>query len=329
MKRLLTLVLVVALAVFGLAAAGDAETGQDTLAAVTSPAEGTAPQAPTAALPVVGSEDSQAAYPNGITIQTGSLAAPSGLRCNADSTSISLSWKKLEGAEEYRVLLGGVPWAIADGTSHRLQALPTHTRFDIGVQAGGDDGWGAPATGACTTAAEGAAGDSIRASASNTLPPWPSDFKCTGSTKSSITATWKAVAGVDGYKLTASLPINQYTGTLAGSISTTSTTAKVKGLMPFTSYIMGIRSVKDGQEGVGFGRPCSTKAAPPQCRATPGTATLDWKENVKSTSNLQANGTRPALLPGHPISTVERLTERPLRQLSQGSRVDTTHSISG
>ena len=234
MKRLLTPVLVVASAVFGLAAAGNAETGQNMLAAVTSPAEATAPQAPVAALPVAGSEDSQAAYPDGITIQTGSLPAPSGLQCDADSTSIGLSWKELEGATEYRVLLGGVPWAIADSTSQRLQTLPTHTRFEIGVQASGDDGWGAPATQACTTAAEGATADSIRASASSTLPPWPSDFRCTGSTTSSITVNWKAVAGVDGYKITASLPINQFTSTLVRSTSEEGTTATLDGLMPFT-----------------------------------------------------------------------------------------------
>ena len=47
---------------------------------------------------------------------------------------------------------------------------------------------------------------------------------------------------------------------------------------------MAIRSVKNGKEGAGFGRPCSTKAAPPECRETSNSITLDWKENVKATS---------------------------------------------
>ena len=283
--------MVVALSVAGLATVGNAESQEQPQAQASDAAEGagTPPGAETA--PDLNTESSHLGPLEAIqaqATQTGALPAPLELSCGAGGASISLSWQAVDRADEYQVLLSGIPWAVTASTTHQLGGLPQNTRLEIGVQAGGDDGWGTLATKICAT--QGAIASAI-AGASGQAIPTPSGIPtCVASTSNSITIKWNAVAdtAVTGYKVSASLPVSPYSGTLAGTTTVsgrTTTSAKVTGLQPFTSYIMSVRAVKGGQEGVGTGRPCSTKAAPPECpRATPNSITVAWEENAKKGS---------------------------------------------
>ncbi len=220
--------------------------------------------------------------------QTGALPAPLELSCGAGSASISLSWQAVDGADEYQVLLSGIPWAVTANTAYQLGGLPQNTRFEIGVQAGGDDGWGTPTTKICAT--QGAIASAISGASGQAIPTPSGVPICVESTSNSIKIKWNAVAdtAVTGYKVSASLRISPRSGTLAGTTTVsgrTTTSATVKGLQPFTSYIMGVRAVKGSQEGVGTGRPCSTKAAPPECAdATSNSITIGWDKNAKKGS---------------------------------------------
>lgn len=264
--------MVVALAMAGLAAVGNAEPQQQ-------------PQAPASDADAGSSELGPLEAIQAQATQTGSLSAPKALSCDTSRNSISLSWQAVNGADDYQVLLSGVPWAITASTAHQLGGLPENTRFEIGVQAGDDDGWGTSATKVCTTRA----GGGISGASGHDIPTPSGVPTCASSTPTSITISWNAVAdtAVTGYKVTASVPVTPYSGTLAGTTTVsgrTSTSATVAGLKPFTSYIMGVRAVKGAREGVGTGRPCSTRAEVPTCDTAPGSVTATWAKNVSSTS---------------------------------------------
>lgn len=285
MNRVLCVAVVVSLAVAGLTATGNADSEEQAPKPVSSPAEDGAPPPAVESDPGVSSlgplESIQAqAQP------AGSLPAPREFSCGAGRESISLSWQAVEGADQYQVLLSGIPWAVTVGTAHRIEGLPENTRLEVGVQAGGGGGWGTPAAKVCATRD----GELIDGASASDIPTPSGIPNCASSTADSITISWNAVAdsAVTGYKVTASVPVTSYSGRLAGTTTVSgreTTSAKVTGLNPFSSYIMAVRAIKGDQEGVGTGGLCSTKAADMQCLDIKhNSITVDWSKNVNDSS---------------------------------------------
>lgn len=179
------------------------------------------------------------------------LGAPSGLACATSLTGAALSWDEVSGATKYRVSTdGGTTWAAADGpSSHTVAGLVPAAAHNVQVQAGNAAAWGGTASAACPAV----------------VVPAPAELMC-ATTLSSITLTWKAIDGVQGYTATLKSSSSPDAKALQ-TVTTTGTSAKFKGLTAGGTYYVAAQANHPGLAAGAAGIWCFANAAPPTCAA--------------------------------------------------------------
>ncbi len=226
--------------------------------------------------------NSSLSSPYSSTISTSTkLSTPTNLRTTAQtSTSISLAWDAVAGADGYTIQycdgVGCTPddiFTIASGstTTNTFTGLTQGTEYVFQIRA------------THTTASLNSSYSSTISSETILAPP--SNFRATSQTAETLTLAWDAVAGADGYTIQYCDGVGCTPDTDETIASGSTTTNTFTGLTQGTEYIFQIRATHTNSSlNSSYSSTISsetTLAPPSNFRATSQTAetlTLAWDE---------------------------------------------------
>lgn len=179
------------------------------------------------------------------------LSAPANFKATATtSTSITLSWSKVSGADGYAIMYYNSSSKkyedifaddyIITTNSIKITGLKSNTSYSLKVVALDKKGskyyyqtYSKPLSVKTKSASSGITSTSKLAA--------PSGFKCTANTTSSITLKWNAVKGAAAYRL---YKYNEYLKSYQKVGDTTETSAKITGLKESKTYTIKIVTLK-------------------------------------------------------------------------------------
>ena len=200
-------------------------------------------------------------------------AAPTGLSCTAEATSIRFSWGS-NGASRFRVSKdGGTTWvepSPVTSTSHTFSGLAADTSYPLRVQAGKTSG--------ATTAWSLSASRSCDTDARSQTSTAPAGVGC-AATPFSIELSWTAADSADRYRVS-----KDGGATWIEPSPATSTSHTFSGLSAVTLYALSVQSgVDDGTAttwGAVSNKFCqtafSTRPSGLECSATATTIEFSW-----------------------------------------------------